>query len=147
MFALLSPRLWIAVAIAAALAFSHFFVYRAGRNHVRLQWQAAISQANIEARALEQRRQDRADEAAKLAVTRANSNRAAAARIADADGGLRIALDTAERVAQESHDAARLATSTLRGLFDACRAEYRAVAEEAAGHANDSLTYQQAWPK
>lgn len=35
MTALLNPKLWIGLAIAAALAFSHFFVYRSGKATVR----------------------------------------------------------------------------------------------------------------
>lgn len=38
MTALLSPKVWIAIALAAALAFSHFFVYRAGKAQVRTAW-------------------------------------------------------------------------------------------------------------
>lgn len=38
MFALLSPRLWLALALAAALAVSHFMVFRAGKAVVRQEW-------------------------------------------------------------------------------------------------------------
>lgn len=38
---LLSPRLWIALALAAALAFTHLTVYRAGRHAVQAQWDEA----------------------------------------------------------------------------------------------------------
>jgi hypothetical protein len=36
--ALLSPKVWIAIALAGVLAFSHFFVYRAGKAQVRTAW-------------------------------------------------------------------------------------------------------------
>jgi hypothetical protein len=41
MWSLLSPRLWIALALAGLLAFSHITAYRKGRANVRTQWDAA----------------------------------------------------------------------------------------------------------
>lgn len=38
MFALLSPKLWIALALAGVLAFTHAAVYRSGKAAVRVQW-------------------------------------------------------------------------------------------------------------
>jgi hypothetical protein len=38
---LLNPRLWIALALAGVLAFSHFTVYRSGRAAVQAKWDAA----------------------------------------------------------------------------------------------------------
>ena len=38
MFALLSPRLWIALALAGVLAFTHGMAYRSGKANVRAQW-------------------------------------------------------------------------------------------------------------
>ena len=38
MFALLSPRLWIALALAAVLAGTHFAAYRSGRAAVTADW-------------------------------------------------------------------------------------------------------------
>lgn len=43
MLALLTPRFWIGLALAALLAFTHAFVYRAGRAAVRAQWDADIA--------------------------------------------------------------------------------------------------------
>lgn len=40
MKALLNPRVWLAIAIAATLAFTHFFVYRAGKATVRTEFDA-----------------------------------------------------------------------------------------------------------
>lgn len=40
MTVLLNPKLWIALAVAAALAFTHAFTYRAGRAAVRTDWDA-----------------------------------------------------------------------------------------------------------
>ena len=38
MFALLSPKLWLALALAGVLAISHGFAYKSGRAAVRVQW-------------------------------------------------------------------------------------------------------------
>jgi hypothetical protein len=38
MIALLSPKFWIALAVAAALTFSHGFAYKSGRAAVRADW-------------------------------------------------------------------------------------------------------------
>ena len=38
MFALLSPRLWIGLALAGVLAFTHLGAYRSGRGAVRVLW-------------------------------------------------------------------------------------------------------------
>ncbi|NBU79951.1 MAG: DUF2514 family protein [Sphingomonadaceae bacterium] len=42
MWALLSPRLLIAAILVGAMATTHFMAYRAGRAHVRAQWDADI---------------------------------------------------------------------------------------------------------
>ena len=44
MFALLNPRILIALAIAAALAFTHFSAYRSGKANVRAAWDAEKAQ-------------------------------------------------------------------------------------------------------
>ena len=61
MFALLSPKLWLALALAGVLAISHGFAYKSGRAAVRVQWDkeraettAAALVASEAARAKEQ---------------------------------------------------------------------------------------------
>lgn len=61
MWALLSPRLWIAIVVAGILAASHFGAYRSGKATVRAEWDkdvaertAAALQAEQKARAKEQ---------------------------------------------------------------------------------------------
>lgn len=61
MTALLSPKVWIAIALAAALAFSHFFVYRAGKAEVRTAWDEQKLIDLAAARAKEQEWQAAAD--------------------------------------------------------------------------------------
>lgn len=40
MMAMLSPRLWLALALAGMLAFTHFTAYRSGKANVRAAWDA-----------------------------------------------------------------------------------------------------------
>lgn len=61
MITLLNPKIWIAIALAAALAFSHFFVYRAGKAQVRTAWDEQKLVDLAAARAKEQEWQAAAD--------------------------------------------------------------------------------------
>ena len=49
MLALLSPRLWLALALAGALAFSHGFAYKSGKANVRVQWDKERAEITAEA--------------------------------------------------------------------------------------------------
>ena len=139
--------LGVALALAAVLSFTHLTAYRAGKANVRAEWTESVAQANKDARALEQQRQRRADEAAQLAAADARADADRRRRADRAASGLRNALDAAERRAIESDDAAAVYRAALRTVFESCTAEYRAVGEDAAGHARDSLMYQRSWPK
>ena len=66
MFALLSPRVWIAVAVVIALAASHWKAYRTGQDAINAEWQADIAQRT--AQALEASETARADDAARARV-------------------------------------------------------------------------------
>lgn len=44
-------------------------------------------------------------------------------------------------------DAARLTAATATELLEICAREYQALARAADGHASDTLTLQQSWPK
>jgi hypothetical protein len=54
LLAFMSPRVWIAVALAIALAASHWKVYTNGKAAVQLEWDAATAQATAAALAAEQ---------------------------------------------------------------------------------------------
>ena len=54
MLTLLTPRFWIGLAIVALLAFTHVFVYKAGRAAVRAQWDADITMRMNDALVAEQ---------------------------------------------------------------------------------------------
>ena len=144
---LLNPRVLIVLALAALLSFTHFSAYRKGKAHVRTEWQAAIAQANIDARALEKHRQSAADAAARIAAAAAHRDRAAAAGARIELDSMRDTLGAIERASQESHDAARKHVAALSAVFGDCTRAYLSMAEEASGHARDSLMLQNAWPR
>ena len=54
LLALLSPRVWIAVALVVALAASHWKAYTGGKQAIQLEWDAATAQATAAALAAEQ---------------------------------------------------------------------------------------------
>ena len=54
LLALLSPRVWIAVALALALAAGYWKAYTSGKQAVQLEWDAATAQATAAALAAEQ---------------------------------------------------------------------------------------------
>jgi len=101
MTALLNPRVWLAIALAAALAFSHFFVYRAGKANVR---------ADLDAYRI-------AQQEARIFADRARTQRAEARQTAvdkeARDGQQQIANLEAER------DAARADGDSLRSAIRA----------------------------
>ena len=144
---LLNIRVLIALALVGALAFSHFSVYRWGKNNVRLEWTASIAAANAESRKLEQQRQRRADEAQGLAANRSRVLAADARNARAVAGGLRDTLDATERAARDSHDTANNAVRALSELLGSCTAEYLIVAEEADRATSEVKTLRDAWPK
>jgi hypothetical protein len=147
MFALLNPRVIAVLIVAAVLAFSHFTVYRWGKNHVRQEWQAAKAAANIEARALEQRRQDRANEAAVLAAKRQSVILADSVRARAAVRGLRDAIESSQRVAEKSQAAATARALALGELLESCSAEYQELGRAADSHSSDVRTLLESWPQ
>lgn len=144
---LLNWRLWAALIVAAALAFSHLTIYRKGKQDVRNEWEAAVAVANEDARKLEQQRQRRADEAGKIAAGRNIALRRDAASARASVDGLRHDLDAVRDYAAKSSDAAAKSIAALTDVFQQCTRAYSGLAEEADRHASDSLNYQQAWPK
>jgi hypothetical protein len=144
---LLNIRVLIALAVVAALGFSHFTVYRAGKNDVRKEWLAATAAANIEANRMERARQRGVDEAL-AAQSRRNAGLAGDIRTARANvDSLRGTLDATERMAASSHSAATLAVATYRNVFEQCVREYQALGEIADRHSSDAVTLRDAWPK
>lgn len=132
--------------IASALAFSHFTVYRKGKQDVRTEWNESVARADREARRLENARQSRVDDVVRLGAARADADRRRAGNVDVAADRLRDTLDAVERAAKASGDAAAKTTAALGADLRSCLAEYRSLGKDAAGFASDSLTYQEAWP-
>lgn len=147
MFALLSPRLWIAAALVAALAFSHFAAFRKGKANVRLEWTASVAAANEEARRMEQARQSRVDEAGRAAATRETRLRADIAGAARERDGLRGDLDAIQRASADSIAAANNAVRTLGDVLEQCSREYLSVAEAADRATSEVKQLREAWPQ
>lgn len=140
---------WAAIALVVVLwhiAYGAFWS-RHGRLELQNAQTAAIAKANVESFKTTERLQRNVDEASTLAATRAADDRARAASADRAISGMRNTLDATQRHAQESLAAASATVSAYRAVFESCTAEYRAVGAEAAGHARDSLMYQDGWPK
>ncbi|WPH14703.1 DUF2514 family protein [Variovorax paradoxus] len=107
MTALLNPKVWAAIALAAALTFSNFFVYRSGKAEVRKDFDA-YKIAQQELRILADRAQ-RAEEQRRAAAT-AQEAQHAQARIASLEDSLRLARTASDGV----RDAAAGAASRAR---------------------------------
>ncbi len=144
---LLSPRFWLAIGLAAALAASHFFVYRAGRAMLGKEIQderIATAQANIRKTEI---LADKKDAALLAASVRGAAAAADAGRARDAADGLRGELAAQQQWADESLATCTKSAAATRDVFEQCVKRYSGLAEIADRHANDSLTCTQAWPK
>ena len=155
MLALLNPRVWMALGLAAALILSHGMAYRTGKAVIRASWDAerseqaiALAKANEQARAKERAQQAKVTEAIDAANTRAKKSQAAAAAARRVADSLRDDLDTARtNLPGASCTSTRDYTATLKGIFGECTREVERLAAAAQGHASDALTLQQAWPR
>jgi predicted RNase H-like nuclease (RuvC/YqgF family) len=106
---LLNPRIWIALALAAFLSFTHFSAYRAGKAVVRADFDAyKISQekqareAEGAARLKEQQHQKDYDDAAQAAREENNALQKDVSRLADVSDGLRDDLAAFKRRAKQN---------------------------------------------
>lgn len=154
---LLNWRVWAAIAIAAALAFSHFTVYRAGKAVVRADFDAfrlAVSettrklQAANERRATEQR--DQQLKAQNDAKTREAGLRTDAGNAVAELDRLRNALRVATRRDPVPGAAAPTADQPAAAqtvVLLECAAAFTKLAGEADGHASDVETLVESWPK
>jgi chlorite dismutase len=149
MLSLLDPRIWLAAALSIAIAFGGGYFEGSHDRGKRdeLERQAAISRANTEARQLEQQRQRRVDDVARIAAIGENRLRADAIRARTESDGLRDDLDALQRASANSLAASQQALSRTTGLFAACAREYLAVAEDAARADSEARELRQAWPR
>ena len=88
------------------------------------------------------------DDALKNANDRAQVNDAAADLLADRVVSLRDQLN-ADRASlpSSSLSSCRAHAATLNAVFAECTSENAGLAKAAAGHASDSLMFQEAWPR
>ena len=105
MTALLNPRVWIALALAAALAFTHGFAYKTGRAAVRSAWDAEKLALSEKAR-LDERARTVANEGVDRAYQLEKQKRLALERVAaDSLRDLTAALARADTAAPSGTDA------------------------------------------
>ena len=155
MMALMSPRLWLALGLAAVLVLSHAFIYRTGKASVRADWDAEKLQLQqvaalqeAENRKLEAKRQTNVIEAKNAQAKRTQVLQASAAgarseldRLRDAVASIPASLPS------NPGDAIGHPASAAPGLLADCSRAYQELAAKADGHLSDTLTLQQAWPK
>jgi chlorite dismutase len=149
MLSLLDPRLWLACALAIALSFGGGY-FKGSHDRGKqddLERQAEIARANSEARALEQQRQRRVDDVARIAATSENRLRADAARARHDADGLRSDLDAIQRASEESLATANKALRVTSTLFARCTQLYLGVAEDAQRADSEARELRQAWPQ
>lgn len=153
----LNPKLWAAVALAAALAFAGWFLYRAGQKDVRSDWnaqKAADALAVIEVNNENQRIAGRWNATvigALNAQTQRNQRLEADAGSAAAERGRlldAIRRATAKRDLPSATAQAGLEpTNPIADVLGACTLEVQELARTADGHASDAQALSDAWPK
>ena len=142
---------------AYAVAALVIFLAGAGAAHRWDMGQFAIKEAEwlelsrIQAaahRADEKRQSNQVIGALNEATKRTQAAQVAAAAAGDAAGRLRDDVaDLQRRLPSASLDACRRDATALGAVFNACTAEYGALARDAQGHADDTRTLMDAWPK
>jgi len=91
------------------------------------------------------RRMENAHETAEKLQAERDAARASAGA---ADRRMRDTIDDFDRrLDGATREAAIASARTLRGVFDACVAEYRGVADAADGHFADAVTCRAGWPE
>jgi hypothetical protein len=146
MTALLNWRVWVALALAAVLAFTHFTAYRKGKNDVRTEWMASVAAANEMPAAWSERARAVRMKLHELPPAREARLRADAARARRESDGLRGNLDAAVQYAAKSRAAAERTAGLATDLLGRCTALYLGVAEAAARADSEARELRSAWP-
>lgn len=153
---ILNPRLWLALAVAAALAVSHGWAYRRGEAAVQARWDAERAtqvkqqlEAEHEARRIENARETLVAAAQSDARKREAALRRDAERARSELDGLRNAANAAATggVSEDSLAACRHDAAALAGVLGELGAEAQELARAADGHASDVKMLIKAWPK
>ena len=139
MMALLSPRLWLALALAGMLAFTHFTAYRSGKANVRAAWDAEKLMAQ-EAQRQREKALSIANQGVDREIQAEKSRRVAAERLAaDRLRDYQAASDRARDSASTSG-----ADDPYRGIADQCAAALEKLdryAQSVAGTARGLQSY------
>lgn len=157
MTALLNPKLWIALALAAALGLAGLFLYRAGQKDVRVDWNAqkaadalAVMEINSENQRIAGRWNANVIGALNAQTQRnqrleadAGSASAERGRLLDAIRRATTKRDLPSATAQASPEPA----NPIADVLGACTLELQEVARAADLHASDLRTFDEAWPK
>lgn len=155
MTALLNWRVWAAIILAAALAFTHYTAYRSGKAVVRAEWNAEklkqteqLAAANAEYRRIEQRRNSMVMEALNAAKKREILAAAAARDLRTELDGLRDDLASAgANLSRASSRSLRQRIQALDTVFEQCTRAVEGLAGDAQGIASDARLMLDAWPK
>lgn len=155
MMALLSPRFWLALVLAAFLVFSHGMAYKSGRAAVRAKWDAEkviqlADAANAEAanRAKELALNQKIIEAQNEAQTRVKKLKADADSARAAANSLRDDLAaTRAKLPGLTRDAVNRYADAASVVFGDCSRAYQELAGTADAIASERQTLMDAWPK
>lgn len=110
--------------------------------------QAEVQAATDRALAAERLTNQRLTEARNAAAKREQDLRRSGDALRDAADRLREQAAAARRdLPTATADAARSTAATATAILESCVREYQALARAADGHASDTLTLQQSWPK
>lgn len=153
----LNPKLWIGLALAAALVAAGWFLYGAGQDDVQAKWnaqKAKDAQATIEINNENQRIASRWNATvigALNAQTVRNQRLEADAGSASAE---RVRLLDAIRRATSKRDlpgapanASPEPANPVRDVLESCSADLQEMARNADRHASDAQALSDAWPK
>lgn len=147
MLYLLSPRVWLALALAIAFVSSNVWSYRHGKSTVQAEWNAAKAAASEEARRVESLRQSKVDKASKDRAARENRLRADSVRLAGERDGLlddlRATRDYASQSRATAYSVAKLSTE----LFEQCTNALVEMASNADRADSEARALREAWPK
>ena len=157
MLNLLGPYKYVLdfLVIAALVGLAAFGVHKynvyqqdIGAARVQDQWDADNLRAAEAERKLSAQYQKEKDDAIAQAAKSTQVANAAAASATQSGRVLQSTIETLiARSSADNVDANRKYTAALAAVFQDCSNKYRELGREAQGHADDSMTYQNAWPK
>jgi hypothetical protein len=148
--------LWAkAMIVLALLAAVMFAVHRLDLSRQEIGYQKAVAEYNVKlieaqtaATAKTKELTDKLETAQNEATKRQNADAARIATLTATAGGLRNTVATLRNsLSTASLDACRTTASALAVVFGECQSEVERLGQAAQGHFNDSLMYQEAWPK